>query len=100
MPKLNITVEHKLPQEEALKRVKGLLGEVKDQFSDKISDLQENWDNNDGEFSFSAMGFSVSGNLIVKQSEVQLSGNLPFAAGFFKGKIEETIRDKATQLLA
>ncbi len=100
MPKLKIEVPHKLTQEEALNRIKGLLGEVKTQFADKISNLQENWRGNMGTFSFSAMGFSVSGSLSVTPSMVELFGNLPFAALFFKGKIEATIRERAETLLA
>ncbi|MCX6813160.1 MAG: polyhydroxyalkanoic acid system family protein [Candidatus Azambacteria bacterium] len=100
MAKLNMAVSHRLTQDEAVTRVKTLLGEVKNQFADKISDLREEWNGNTGKFSFSAMGFSVSGTLTVKSSEVELSGTLPFAASFFKGKIESTIRERAQALLA
>ena len=100
MAKLNMAVSHRLTQDEAVTRVKTLLGEVKKQFADKITDLREEWDGNRGKFSFSAMGFSVSGTLTVKSSEVELSGNLPFAASFFKEKIESTIRERAETLLA
>lgn len=100
MAKLNMAVSHRLSQDEALKRIKTLLGEVKTQFADKISDLREEWNGNTGKFSFSAMGFSVSGILTVNLSKVELSGNLPFAASFFKGKIESTLRERAETLLA
>ena len=100
MAKLNMAVSHRLTQDEALRRVKTLLGEVKTQFADKISDLHEEWNGNTGKFSFSAMGFSVSGTLTVNPSGVELSGNLPFAASFFKGKIEFTLRERAETLLA
>lgn len=100
MSKLNMTVSHRLTQDEAVKRVKTLLGEVKNQFADKISDLCEVWEGNMCKFSFSAMGFCVSGNMIVNPSSVDLSDNLPFAASFFKGKIESTIRERAKTLLA
>ncbi len=100
MPKLNMVVSHHLAQDEALKRVKNLLGEVKNQFTDKIRDLREQWDGNTGTFSFSTMGFSVSGTLTVKSSVVELAGKLPFAAIFFKGKIESAVRERAEALLA
>lgn len=95
-----MTVSHRLTQDEATKRIKTLLSEVKNRFADKISDLREEWNGNTGTFSFSAMGFSVSGTLTVKSSEVELSGTLPFAAMFFKGKIESTIREQARTKLA
>lgn len=100
MARFNMTISHRLTQDEAVKRIKTLLGEVKNQFADKISNLREEWDGDTGTFSFSAMGFSVSGTLTVKSSEVELSGNLPFAAAFFRRKIEATIRERAETLLA
>jgi hypothetical protein len=100
MARLKMTFPHRLAQDEALQRIKTLLGEVKNQFVDKISDLSEEWNGNTGTFSLSAMGFSVSGTLIVKPSEVQISGTLPFAALFFKGRIESAIRERAETLLA
>ncbi|MDP3964141.1 MAG: polyhydroxyalkanoic acid system family protein [bacterium] len=100
MPKLNMSIRHQLPREEALTRIQRLLGEVKREQGDKISDLHEQWSGNAGNFSFKAAGFSVSGTLEVTSSEVRLNGNLPFAANFFKGKIENTIRQRAQQLLA
>ena len=100
MPKLNIVVPHELSSNEAKWRIKALLGEVKKQFADKITNLREQWNGNTATFSFSVVGLSVSGVLMVKGSEVELSGNLPFAVAFFKRKIESTSRERAESLLA
>ncbi len=100
MPKLNMTINHHLPQVEALERVKGLLGDVKAEYADKISNLEEDWEKNQGVFSFDAMGFSVSGTLTVSEKTVEINGKLPFAAALFKGNIESTIRERADKLLA
>lgn len=100
MPKLNMAFSHQLPQEEALRRIKNFLGELKKQYANLIGNLREEWSGNTGSFSFSAMGFPVSGILTVEQNEVQFFGNLPLSAVFFKRKIESTIREKATALLA
>ena len=100
MPKLNMAVSHKLTQDEAVKRIKNLLNEVKTRHADKISDLHEEWDGNMGKFRFSAMGFHVSGTLTVNASQVEISGNLPFAAMLFKRKIQSAITDRAEKLLA
>ena len=100
MPKLNMTVPHRLPQDEALKRIQGLLNNVRTQFADKISDLHEEWNDNVGRFSFSAMGMPVSGTLTVKPSEIELSGDLPALAVLYKSKIESTIRQQAETLLS
>lgn len=99
MPKLSLAVSHSLTQEEAVKRIKDLLNEIKTQFAGKISDLHEEWHEHTGKFDFSAMGFPVSGTLTVKASQVEISGNLPFAAMLLKGKIETAITDRARTLL-
>lgn len=100
MPKMSIVVPHSLPQEEAMSRIKRLLGQVKADYGDRVTDLREDWAGNRGEFAFKAMGFAVSGALDVKPTEVTLNGSLPFAAMPFKSKIESTIKERATQLLA
>jgi hypothetical protein len=100
MASLDISIPHNLSQADAMKRIKGLLEKVKREHSDKIGDLREQWTDNVGTFSLSAMGFSVAGTVTVTPTHVQLSGDLPFAASFFKSRIETTIRERATELLA
>lgn len=100
MAKLNMTFPHQLSQDEALKRTHGLLEQVKGQFADEVSNLTEMWEGNICQFSFLVRGFSISGTLTVKPSEVELSGDLPWLASLFKEKIELTIREKAEEVLA
>lgn len=100
MPKFEMAIQHKLTQEEALRRTKTILDGVKTQFADKISNLQEKWTENGGTFSFSTKGVSISGTLIVKPAVVEIFGNLPFRALPFKGKIKATIRERAEKALA
>jgi predicted NBD/HSP70 family sugar kinase len=100
MPRLHLSIPHQLPVAEALKRIKTLISESKKQFGDKVTDVEEHWDGNRGTFSFTAMGFTVSGTLDVKKKEVELDGNLPWAALPFKRRIEETIREKGEELLS
>jgi hypothetical protein len=100
MPLLNMTIDHKLTQDEAIKRIKTLLSSVKTQFADKISDLYEEWNGHTGKFSFSALNLNVSGTVTVNTSQVELAGNIPLLALPFKGKIESTIKERAETLLA
>lgn len=100
MPSLDMSVPHSLGKEEARKRIQDLLPKMKSDYADQIKDLQEEWDGDTGRFSFSIMGFPVSGTLRVNDSSVDLDGNLPFAAAFFKGKIKTVIEEKAQQILA
>jgi hypothetical protein len=100
MPSMTIAIPHSLTEEEAMGRIKNLLAEVKNDYGDKVTDLRENWTGNGGEFSFKAMGFTLSGTLAVKPNEVVMKGNFPLAALPFKSKIESMIRSRAEQLLA
>jgi len=100
VPKMTVRVPHQLGQQEARSRIQGLLADVKERYAGQISEVQERWSENRGEFSLRAMGFNVSGTLDVRPDEVELVGDLPFAAMPFKGRIETTIRERAEQLLA
>lgn len=95
-----MNVPHQLSQDEALGRLKNLLTDMKSQYGDKITDLQENWSGDGGTFSFKAMGFKLSGTLQVTGSEMNLDGDFPWAAKPFQGTVEATIRERAERLLA
>lgn len=100
MPSIEMSIPHQLGEQEARRRIQELLPKMKADFGDQIKDLKEEWNGNTGRFSFSVMGFSVSGNLIVNESTVDLDGDLPFAATFFKGKIKSVIQEKAQEVLS
>jgi hypothetical protein len=100
MAKLDITIPHSLPKEEALARVQGLLGKLQQEQKDFIKNVSEKWNGNEGEFSFSAKGFDLSGTITVEENNVNINGQLPFALSFFKGMISQVIKEKAGELLA
>lgn len=99
MSKLNLNIPHELPKEEALDRIKKLLGNLKEEQKDTISNVKENWQGDAGDFSFKAKGFDLAGNIKVNDSNVEINSDLPFAVSFFKGMISSVITEKATTLL-
>jgi len=99
MPKIELNIPHELSQSEALTRIQNFLPDLKTEHSDKIKDLEESWNGNTGEFKFKISGFKVSGTLQVGEDFVLINGELPFAALLFKGMIENSIREKAMELL-
>ncbi len=99
MPKMSMQIPHSLSQDEAQRRVEGMLADVKQQYGDKITDLTEEWNGDTGRFSFNAMGFNLAGHLQVTEQEVKVDGNLPWAAKPFQGTIEATIRERTERLL-
>ena len=99
MPKLSIAVPHQLDAEDVKHRLVGLMAKIKERHSDKFSNLQEEWGDKSGTFSFSTFGFSVKGTVTAEPDKVQLDADLPFAAMMFKGKIEQEVRDTLTRIL-
>lgn len=100
MPKMSVTVPHSLGQAEALARVQTMIGGLKRQYGDQLSELQEQWTGPDGQFSLKAMGFHVSGRVHVSDRDLTLDGDLPLMAAPFKGQIEQMVRQEAERLLA
>ena len=99
MPSLDFAIPHKLTQDEALKRIKQLLTDVKRDHGDMIENLQENWEDNKGSFSFSAKGYEISGELIVQPDSIDIHSKVPFALTLVKGMITSMISQKANELL-
>lgn len=99
MSTLNVNIPHELSKEEALDRIKNMLTSLKEQQKDKITNLKEDWEGNKGNFSFSAMGFDLSGDVNVEDNNVEINSKLPFAVSFFKSAIEDMITKEAKKLL-
>jgi hypothetical protein len=99
MPSIKMSVPHNLSSETALERLKNMTEQIKKQYGNMVQNLKESWAGNTGAFSFTVMGFDISGNVHVEDREVNMEGQIPFAALAFKGKIESVIRDKMTELL-
>jgi putative polyhydroxyalkanoate system protein len=100
MPRISIQTPHALATEEAKKRVETLLEKVKHRYQSQVSDLQEAWDGDNLGFQFTTYGFKIKGKLDVRPDQVNIDGEIPFAAMMFKGRIEQTIRDELAKLLA
>jgi Putative polyhydroxyalkanoic acid system protein (PHA_gran_rgn) len=100
MSSLKVNIPHKLSQQEALSRIKGLLQKLKQDQKDKISIVKEDWHGDTGTFQFIAQGFDLSGVINVQPYSIDINAKLPFAVSLFKGKIREVIIEKARELLS
>ena len=99
MSKLSVSVPHELTKPEAMERIKGLLENLKKDQADMISDVKEEWKDDQGKFSFSAKGFDLSGLISVTDSDVEINAEVPFAVSLFSGTIKKIISEKAKTLL-
>lgn len=100
MASLDLMIPHQLPKDEALARIKGLLGKLKQEQKDKISNVHETWEGDTGTFRFTIQGFAISGSVNVAASAITIDANVPFAVSLFKGTIKDVITKKANELLA
>jgi len=96
---LDISVPHRLGREAALARLQQFLEDLRQSYAHEISDLRGQWDENRLDFSFAARGLTVQGRLVVEEVFVRVAGPLPLAALFFRGRIEQTIRQELEKLL-
>jgi hypothetical protein len=99
MPKFSTEVPHQLGTEEATERLKSFLEQVRERYQDQVKNLSGDWDNNVLTFSLTTYGFKIDGTLTVEEQLARLSGNLPVAASFFRGKIEESIAGELQRAL-
>jgi hypothetical protein len=99
MPSMKMSIPHNLSREKATERLKNMTEQIKKQYGSMVQNLNEAWTGDSGSFSFTVMGFDISGKVQVEDREVKMEGQYPLAAIAFKGKIETVIREKMTQLL-
>lgn len=99
MPAFNTEVPNPLSKDQAVSQLKGLLEKVRARYQDQVTDLQESWNGDDLDFSFKAYGFTIKGVVTVAEEIVRVTGDLPFAALMFRGKIEESIRSEIDKTL-
>jgi hypothetical protein len=96
---MNITVNHTLSFEQALKCSKNIIDRLKEEHSDRITNLVQMWNGNISNFSFRIAGMNIDGTLTVFSDRIEIHGNLPAAAFLFKRMIEETIQRHAEKML-
>ena len=100
MANINVSIPYQLSPDEALRRIRIYVSEVKAQYAGVISDFQESWNGSVGSFSGSAKGHAASGNILVNPGMVFVELTIPpLAALFGKGKIESEIRARLSAVL-
>jgi hypothetical protein len=100
MPQLTLDIPHLLDQDEAARRLKEKFAAARAEHQDRVSDFQEAWRDHTVSFAFRVLGMAVSGELAVEERRIRLAANLPMAAAFFRGAIEDRIRQEVGDLLA
>jgi len=100
MPRLTLEVPHSLGLDEAMRRLKDKFAAARAEHEGSVSNFREEWRDHTFSFAFHAMGMGVSGTVAVEPDQVKVLADLPFAAAFFKGAIEQRLRQEVGVLLA
>jgi putative polyhydroxyalkanoate system protein len=100
VPKFTLDVPHSLGAGEAKSRLERFVEVMQAKFQDKVSDLSQTWAGNTLNFTFKSFGIKIGGAIDVRDDKLDVTGDIPFAAMMFKGKIESEIRQQLGQLMS
>ena len=100
MASFKMSIPHGLTKEEALARIKQLLGKLQQEQKNIVSNVQEKWTGDTGAFKFTAKGYDLAGNIRVQDSNILLDATIPFAVSLFQGSIKKLISSKSQELLS
>jgi putative polyhydroxyalkanoate system protein len=100
MPKFGVSVPHTLTKEDARSRLERFAEMLEAKFANQVSDLQQSWEGDTLKFHFKTYGIPLNGGITVADKELNVAGDIPFAAMMFKGKIESEIREQLEKIVA
>lgn len=96
---LVVSIPHHLGKEEAVRRLKGGLGQVRTSFSQLMSVDEEVWNGDCLTFRLRALGQSANGTIEVAEDHLRLEVSLPWLLAKFAERIAPAIRKEGTLLL-
>jgi hypothetical protein len=96
MPKITV----RIPNNDS----KGALAHIRPALEKTVNDFQGHdleltGDENNLEFKFKSLAFTITGRVIAEPSDVVVEVDLPFAALMFKDKVEKAIAKNITRVL-
>lgn len=100
MPDLTASIPHQLSRDEAKRRIREHVSQLRRQQGGLITDLRESWNGDDMDFSLMAMGQSISGHLTIDDQRLHLTVALPWFLRFVAGTIQQRLVQEGRHLLA
>ena len=96
---LVVSIPHNLGRGEAMRRLKGGMSNLRPQFGDKLTKLEDTWTGDRMDFKVGALGQSVSGHLVVMDDSVRLEVVLPWVLQVFAEKAKGYSQKQGTLML-
>ena len=98
---MRVTVPHELTREEVRKRLHERAQDLAGNVPGGMAEVETNWVGEDKvDLTISAMGQSMSGNIVIEDGQVVIDLSLPLALGFVEPMIAGTVKEQGQKLLA
>jgi len=95
-----VRVPHSLGREEVRRRLDAALVRARDEFGDKIGELDATWDGEDRlRLLLTVMGMQIDSEVEIQPAELLVKLQIPGMAGLFAGKIKQGIEERLGGLL-
>jgi hypothetical protein len=94
-----VSIPHKLGKEEATRRLKAGLGNVRSEYGKILQVNEEIWSGDRLAFQLTALKQQVSGTIDVAEDYVKLEVMLPWLLAGLAHGVQATIRSRATRML-
>lgn len=100
MKAVEVRVPHTLGRDEVKRRLDAALVRARDEFGDKIGDLNATWEDEDRlRLLLSVMGMQIDGEVEIQGAELLVRLQIPGMAGLFAGRIKQGIEERLGGLL-
>jgi len=98
MPNVIVEVPHDKDPQDVISKAQPVLEKTIEDFEGH--DLNMEWTDNQAEFSFKSLAFTIKGNMLVEADKITVTIELPFAAMMFKDKVQGAITKRLTKAIA
>jgi hypothetical protein len=96
---LVVTVPHSLSREEAKRRIRSGMGQVRQQLAPFVGTMEEGWTEDRMEFRVTAVGQNVSGRIDVMDDAVQVEVELPWMLRLLAETLQKRIGKQGKLML-
>ena len=98
MPIVTVSVPHSHDPADVKTRAEPHIEKMVDDFEGH--DLEMEWTDNKGEFSFKSMAFTINGEVEIDTEQITVNVDLPIMAMIFKDKVEKAINKNLSRAVA
>jgi hypothetical protein len=97
---MKIEIPHLHTREKAKIKIENLIQTVKTEYGGQIKSMNENWSDYTDAIELSAIGYSISGTIEVKESLISIDLRIPFMLQPFSKKIRSVIEEHIKKALS